>query len=281
MGFIFVLLMLYVTYRIARFLLAQPARAVQEHNQQQSSQQHYQTGGISHLYPLIDTLTAFATESQGWTSEKVKYIKWLLRHDLNSEQDFADLRERLKRPPQHTQLQLLSRLREGISSSNDAEFVVTVIGMILVLNRLGQDQIGERLLQLAQFFQLNQAQFDQVIDSVFQQLDDDAEAEQATHGAEQEQTGSSGYSDQDQHSSGREQASQSTHSTELFQACQTLGLEPQQLTSEAIQKAYRLKMKDYHPDRHPDLSPAIQALLIEKTQALNAARDLLMRLITR
>ena len=45
---------------------------------------------------------------------------------------------------------------------------------------------------------------------------------------------------------------------------------------EEIQKAYRLKIKDFHPDRNVNVTPAVKTMLEEQAQLLNAARDILI-----
>ena len=45
---------------------------------------------------------------------------------------------------------------------------------------------------------------------------------------------------------------------------------------EDIQKAYRLKIKDFHPDRNINVTPAVKEMLQEQARLINEARDILL-----
>lgn len=57
---------------------------------------------------------------------------------------------------------------------------------------------------------------------------------------------------------------------------EVLGL-PTNATQEEIEKAYRVKIKEYHPDRVHGLGEELQKIAREKTQEINAAYQKLKR----
>ncbi|HEO1822614.1 J domain-containing protein [Acinetobacter baumannii] len=62
---------------------------------------------------------------------------------------------------------------------------------------------------------------------------------------------------------------------EQLQACQLLGLQPEALTEQTLQVAYRQKMADFHPDKYQTLPESVRQLIEQQAQQLNQARAVL------
>ncbi|MDV7432882.1 molecular chaperone DnaJ [Acinetobacter baumannii] len=62
---------------------------------------------------------------------------------------------------------------------------------------------------------------------------------------------------------------------EQLQACQLLEIQPEVLTEQTLQAAYRKKMPDFHPDKYQSLPESVQQLIEQQAQQLNQARAVL------
>ncbi|MHC3124945.1 molecular chaperone DnaJ [Acinetobacter sp. GN11] len=62
---------------------------------------------------------------------------------------------------------------------------------------------------------------------------------------------------------------------EQLQACKLLEIQPEVLTEQTLQSAYRKKMADFHPDKYQSLPESVQQLIQQQAQQLNQARALL------
>ncbi|HCW3748809.1 MULTISPECIES: J domain-containing protein [Acinetobacter calcoaceticus/baumannii complex] len=62
---------------------------------------------------------------------------------------------------------------------------------------------------------------------------------------------------------------------EQLQACQLLEIQPEVLTEQTLQAAYRKKMADFHPDKYQSLPESVQQLIEQQAQQLNQARAVL------
>ncbi|MDV8153849.1 molecular chaperone DnaJ [Acinetobacter pittii] len=62
---------------------------------------------------------------------------------------------------------------------------------------------------------------------------------------------------------------------EQLQACQLLETQPEVLTEQTLQAAYRKKMADFHPDKYQSLPESVQQLIEQQAQQLNQARAVL------
>lgn len=63
---------------------------------------------------------------------------------------------------------------------------------------------------------------------------------------------------------------------ELMQSAEILGIDPHASVAE-INQAYRQKMRDYHPDRNPQVTDAVRQMLHEKSLAINSAREYMLK----
>lgn len=62
---------------------------------------------------------------------------------------------------------------------------------------------------------------------------------------------------------------------EQRQACKLLEIQPEVLSEQTLQVAYRKKMADFHPDKYQNLPESVQQLIQQQAQQLNQARAVL------
>lgn len=62
---------------------------------------------------------------------------------------------------------------------------------------------------------------------------------------------------------------------EQLQACKLLEIQPEVLTEQILQVAYRKKMADFHPDKYQSLPESVRQLIDQQAQQLNQARVVL------
>ena len=72
-----------------------------------------------------------------------------------------------------------------------------------------------------------------------------------------------------------QQEGPSTNTSEIEEAAKVLGVSIDAKIEE-IQKAYRLKIKDFHPDRNTNVTPAVKQMLEEQAHLINEAREILL-----
>ncbi|WP_224970430.1 J domain-containing protein [Acinetobacter oleivorans] len=60
-----------------------------------------------------------------------------------------------------------------------------------------------------------------------------------------------------------------------LQACKLLEIQPEVLTEQNLQVAYRKKMADFHPDKYQSLPESVRQLIEQQAQQLNQARAVL------
>lgn len=64
-------------------------------------------------------------------------------------------------------------------------------------------------------------------------------------------------------------------SKEQLQACKLLEIQPEVLTEQTLQAAYRTKMAEFHPDKYQTLPESVRQLIEQQAQQLNEARSVL------
>ncbi|MDC5521934.1 molecular chaperone DnaJ [Acinetobacter baumannii] len=62
---------------------------------------------------------------------------------------------------------------------------------------------------------------------------------------------------------------------EQLQACKLLEIQPEVLTEQTLQIAYRKKMAEFHPDKYQNLPESVRQLIEQQAQQLNEARAVL------
>ncbi|ENW48646.1 hypothetical protein F917_02518 [Acinetobacter baumannii NIPH 67] len=73
----------------------------------------------------------------------------------------------------------------------------------------------------------------------------------------------------------RQDNSQPELTIEEINACKLLELQPEVLTEQTLQAAYRKKMADFHPDKYQSLPESVRQLIEQQAQQLNQARIVL------
>lgn len=71
------------------------------------------------------------------------------------------------------------------------------------------------------------------------------------------------------------QSTASALNGEQLQACKLLDIQPESLTEQTLQTAYRKKMAEFHPDKYQNLPESVRQLIESQAQQLNEARTLL------
>lgn len=274
--------------------------------QYQNDRQQSASKVIERWFPFIDVYTYYALDdNRSWTSEKVRFIKHILSDDLTSEWDNALLKERLKLTNQRSINDLMHELRIYLYRTFNDEWVTEARSVIIILCRMlygdgvSEQRVKEKATYMASFLGLQSYELPVIYEKVFPKQQQQSNSSQQEHSQQSNQQQSSSNqnnsnqqqnnqnndskdktkSDQSQNQNNQSHSNngQASNSAAYEWACSVLGLEPHDITPERVQKAYRSKIKEYHPDKHQNLPEAIQQLLHEKTQEVNEARDLLMR----
>lgn len=63
---------------------------------------------------------------------------------------------------------------------------------------------------------------------------------------------------------------------DVLWACNILQVSELSINRDSIQLAYRLRVKEFHPDKYQNLPESVLQILNEKTQEVNRAKDILM-----
>lgn len=233
----------------------------QSENHSNTHQNQYQS--IRKLEACIDILCQFALKYEPhWTSEKVQFVKNSFIHLCETPEDQAYLRDRLKtenRPP------LFQNIRTWANSrppQNDLEVIYAKICILAVNTCHDFETIKRDCFSAGTSFGLS---FHYCDDQLKQIL---LEREQHHQEYEQHHQGSDHSYD---HASDRS----SSHS-EVERAAEILGISPN-ATRDEIQKAYRIKIKDFHPDRNVNVTDAVKQMLEQQAHLINSARDTLMK----
>lgn len=203
------------------------------------------------FYPFIDLYSFYALEGQkNWTPEKVQLIKSRLNGIPEVDQNQILLRERLKKDVTLpiTRLIYEFKVSEIGADLELCEMSVAIIADLLLLDDITENRFKATISHLLRSLDLSDRLLLSYLSEVF--------------GSE---------------SSEKERAKPFTKDHASVEwACSVLGLSPDDITPEKVQKAYRAKIKEYHPDKHQNLPESIQQLLHEKTQEVNEARDMLI-----
>lgn len=264
------------------------------------------SSSIEALFPFIDVYSYYALDdNRSWTSEKVRYIKHILSDDLTNEWNRALLKERLKLNSQRSQNELLHELRCYLSRAFDDEQMAETKAVIMILCRMmkadgvSEQRIKDKARYIASFLGLPATELVIIFDTLFPNTQHQSNHSQQQRERSNQDSRNSNNNDQSnrnqnnsnqnqnkqnngyqgnayQENNGNNYSKNSSNATYEW-ACSVLGLEPDNVTPESVQKAYRSKIKEYHPDKHQNLPESIQQLLHEKTQEVNEARDVLIK----
>lgn len=230
-------------------------------NQQQSTNQQtsehssaqHDYSMIEQLAPCIDIVCHFALKYESnWTSEKVRYVKGRFEHLCKTNQDHAFLKERLKTGYRASLETNTHRWLKLEPTFEDRDAIFYTICILLFNTYHDIETIKQDCFKFGTSIGLT---YEHCYNEISQII-----AKQQQHSQQEES-----YQQQDRHQT----------KSRLEQAAETLGVSIN-ATSAEIQKAYRLKIKDYHPDRNPNVTPAVQKMLEEQSHALNDARDIML-----
>lgn len=278
-------------------------------NGQQSQVQGNTPNPIEALFPFIDVYSYYALDdNRSWTSAKVRYIKHILSDDLTTEWNRALLKERLKLSHQRSLNDLLHDLRCYLSRTFDHEKVTETKAVIMILCRMmdsdgvSKQRIKDKARYIASFLGLPATElaiiFNQLFPNAQQQQQSSSQQQRERSHQDSRNSSNSEQNNRNQNNSNQSQNKQNngyqdsankgsnsssynnknSNNAAYEWACSVLGLEPDNVTPESVQKAYRSKIKEYHPDKHQNLPETIQRLLHEKTMEVNEARVMLLKL---
>ena len=74
----------------------------------------------------------------------------------------------------------------------------------------------------------------------------------------------------------QEQARRQQENSQLAESAKILGVSVH-ATIDEINRAYRLKMKEFHPDRNVNVTDAVREMIHQEAIKINAARDYLLK----
>lgn len=219
-----------------------------------ASQQEPNISTIELLSPLIDILCTYALKYETyWVSEKVRFIKSLFEGLCETSRDEEFLKERLKakyRRPLSSLIPLWLDLNPNLVEKHN------VLQAVIVL-----------MLQTCPNFETAQSESIEFGKSIG--LDEYDCYLRFTKKAQE-------YSHFHQNANHQYQEEIREEIDDIQWARETLGVS-KNATQEEIQKAYRLKIKEFHPDRNRNVSATVQEMLETKTKELNRARDILLQ----
>jgi hypothetical protein len=216
---------------------------------------------IQKLEPCIDILCFYALKHEKhWTTEKVKFVKNSFIHlcDTTADQDY--LRERIKsknRAPLATNVNSWLKMEP---STDDLEIIYTKICLLIVNTCFDSNQVQRDCLSFGTSLSLNYEYCEKEVLRLLKEREEYFNQEKDNYQDNQ-------YSYQD------------THTPELENAASILGI-PSNSTRDQIQKAYRIKIKDFHPDRNVNVTDAVKLMLEEQAYLINNARDVMLKYLT-
>lgn len=210
---------------------------------------------IRRLEPCIDILCTYALRYEPqWTTAKVQFVKNSFIHLCENAEDQAYLRDRLKyenRPTLSYSCQIW--LEEHRPTQNDLEVIYSKVCLLLVNTCPEVDIIKKEAFRFGTSIGLNFDYCDHVLSEMLE--------EHAQYSQQHQQN----YHEPNEHVLSEKQ-----------KAAEILGIQAD-ATREEIQKAYRIKIKEFHPDRNVNVTDAVRKMLEEQAHLINNARDTLLK----
>lgn len=217
---------------------------------------HQSLSLIQRLEPCIDILCSYALKyEKQWTSPKVQFVKDSFIHLCETEEDQTYLRDRLKydnRPSVATSRHLW--LTDQNPNQNDREVIYIKVCILLVNTSSDTEQILKDCLSFGTSIGLAFEYCDQEIRKLIRESANDFEENTRNHADE-------------------------TENNEVKKAADILGV-TLSASREEIQKAYRNKIKEFHPDRNVNVTETVKKMLEEQAHLINNARDILLKYIS-
>lgn len=227
--------------------------AVQQQFQQQN-EQHNQSSEIENLASLIDILCTYALKYEPeWHPEKVRFIKNIFQDFLKTTDDKTFLKERLKAQYRRPLPSLISSWLNQEPTLEDRQFVSKMVTILMVQTCDDFNVAQQECLSFGTTIGLDEYE-------CYIRFSELARETGRYH---------------QQYQNDKQESQSQEFKTKLELSAEILGVSVY-ATREEIQKAYRLKIKEFHPDRNVNVTPTVKAMLEEQAHKINAARDLLI-----
>lgn len=208
---------------------------------------------IEQFAPLIDIICTYALKYEtSWTPEKVRFVKNIFHDFCVTEEDEAFLKNKLK-AQYRRQLSSLIQLWLNQNPSLDDRQYISQMVIILMINTCENFETAQKeSIEFGKMIGLDEYDCYMRFMSIVQETEHYHNTNSHEHMNNQEQS-----------------------KTKLELSAEILGI-TLPATRDEIQKAYRMKIKDYHPDRNINVTPAVKMMLEEQAHRINEARDYLL-----
>lgn len=212
---------------------------------------NYQVSEMELLTPCIDILCHYALRYEStWTPNKVKFIKGEFIQFAKKQEDIIYLKDRMKLRERPSLSESIGKFLSQNPNDNLKEQLTNNIGSLLVGTCNNWHLIECDLREFSQKVNINQEFYFELIDHY-----------RRIH-----------YEQNAKNNNFR----QNNDELELEKSAALLGVSIHANEAE-IKHAWSLKMKAFHPDRNVKVTPEVREILKEKTQEINAARDFLLK----
>lgn len=244
--------------RISDEVLGNSSESTNEPNQKSSPNSNhevplfnYQVSEMELLTPCIDILCHYALRYEStWTPDKVKFIKGEFIQFAKKQEDIIYLKDRMKLRERPSLSESIGKFLSQNPNDNLKEQLTNNIGSLLVGTCNNWHLIECDLREFSQKVNINQEFYFELIDHY-----------RRIH-----------YEQNAKNNNFR----QNNDELELEKSAALLGVSIHANEAE-IKHAWSLKMKAFHPDRNVKVTPEVREILKEKTQEINAARDFLLK----
>lgn len=244
--------------RISDEVLGNSSESTNEPNQKSSPNSNhevplfnYQVSEMELLTPCIDILCHYALRYEStWTPDKVKFIKGEFIQFAKKQEDIIYLKDRMKLRERPSLSESIGKFLSQNPNNNLKEQLTNNIGSLLVGTCNNWHLIECDLREFSQKVNINQEFYFELIDH-YRRIHYEQNAENNNF-------------------------RQNNDELELEKSAALLGVSIHANEAE-IKHAWSLKMKAFHPDRNVKVTPEVREILKEKTQEINAARDFLLK----
>ena len=226
-----------------------PFSAHQSQGSQSSSSQSNIT--IESLIPIIRLVCYFSLKQDGqWTTDKVQYVKKTFEEACETSEDFELLQTLMKSKDQNED-EIIQQFIQMRPDDDLRQNVFLHCAMALNYNDYSDHDMERILIKLGRQLNLHESVFKNIINGF----------KRSSHQQSQ---------DRSQH-----RQSQSKNSSQIEWAYGILELN-KNATEKEVQRAFRVKISQYHPDKNQNVTETVQQLLNQKSRELQEARDLLL-----
>lgn len=234
-------------------------RERREKRQKELEQQKIQqeTSRIIQSVPAIDLLCNVAlTYESEWTSPKVKTIKQAFSGICNTAEDQEFLKNRIKLKSRPSLDKCISDFMNMQYSEDDINIVYEYVVTLVAHTCNYKEEIFHKCLSIGTSLGINYDLCHENISEYLEKIGFDNQFNQ-------------------EHESNQQENQDYTYASELEAAAIILGITINANLNE-IKNAYRMKIKDYHPDRNVNVTPAVKQYLEQQATLINNARDTLI-----